>query len=578
MKFRPGDTIDEKYEVISLLGSGGFGTVYLVKELQLNRTAALKILTRFSQTDEIQLKRFEREAQILSQMNHANIVSVHRFGWLGKEAPYLVLENVQGESLRDRLNREKNLICSEAVEIARQTAVALKYAYGHSVIHRDLKPENLLITSDDRDGIFVKLIDFGLSKQSGSLAETLTDTGAIFGTPNYMSPEHCLGKELTFQSDMYSLACVLYEMICGSPPFESENFPETILKQVSQTTPSLCTEPTQVSQDLDKLIAKCTNKNPNERFSDYDSLIEALSAETLLRCKEKISIKQTRAGKDNKKVAATQIILWLAAFCLIAGLITWFTFQKNTNKNQTAQDLLKSAQQECRGCSRVELEYLKFQKLHDGGFKLEATECALSALRLLMKSCKEKIEAKPASADLEIGGSEIEKMEKISSFLLSDTTGRLQWSRIYALLTERTKGDSTDDVTLKLRSAYKTLRLRVKATINKGSMNETLADEVVGYCWRLTELKDPNKKYYIDLAESLIQKYKLTRRDCELHLFLTDYYLEQNELKRAKEQFDKAKSLLKELKLAESDGIGYLDNELDRRARALERAQVSKVQ
>lgn len=576
MQFNPGDTIDEKYKVLSILGTGGFGSVYLVNEMQLNRTVALKVLTKFSVHDPIHLKRFEREAQILSKMSHPNIVSIHRFGWIEKKAPYLVLENVQGESLRDRLARESALCCSDSVEIARQTAVALNYAHSHSVIHRDLKPENLLIANDERDGAFVKLIDFGLSKQSSSLSETLTDTGSVFGTPNYMSPEHCLGKELTFQSDIYSLGCILFEMICGTPPFESKNLPDTILKQVSHATPSIGAEreSNEISNKLNKIIGKCTSKNPTERYSDYESLIQALNDDSLLNCKQKLNRNRAAQSEGIKKLPITGAIA-LGVICLIVGGAALFNYQNSMSRSGKAESLVNSAAAECRGCTPSEMEYSKFEKLLQGGFKPEAREYALSALKLILKSSKEKFEASPLNSDNAVDRKDIDRLEKICSFLLTDTRDRLQWSRIHALVSARTGGASSDDVILKIPFARNTVKLKITAALKKGAINEVLADDIVGYCWRLAEIGDKDKKQYIDIASSFVRKYRFVRRECELYLFLTDYYLERGELQTAQEQFTKARSVLKALKQANSDGIGYLDNDFNRRADALKRRGIS---
>lgn len=578
MQFKAGDTIDEKYKVLSILGSGGFGSVYLVNELQLNRTVALKVLTKFSVHDPIHLKRFEREAQILSKMSHPNIVGIHRFAWIEDKAPYLVLENVQGESLRDRLTRESTLRCADAVEIARQTAVALSYAHSNSVTHRDLKPENLLITSDERDGIFVKLIDFGLSKQSRSLSETLTDTGAVFGTPNYMSPEHCLGKELTFQSDIYSLGCILFEMICGAPPFESQNLPETIFKQVSEATPSVASElgSNQVSKKLDKIIATCTSKNPEQRYQDYDSLIEALNDDTLLACKEKLSTKRIPQGITRKRKVPVIGAITLALIALVVGGTALFNFQYSMNGPKRIESLIKSAEQDCPGCSRAALEYLKFEKLQQAGFKTEAREQAFSTLKTLMKSCREKIEANPTTRGYAIDRKDIEILEKISKFLMANTTERAQWSRIHAVVSERSTGDTTDDVLTQIPLANNAVKLRITAILKKGAMNPLLADELIGYCWRLKELGDKEKKQYIDLAGSLVHKYPLERRECEFYISLTDFYIEQGDFQNARKYFSKAESLLKELRQADSDAVGYLDNNLNNSARALRQDKASK--
>jgi eukaryotic-like serine/threonine-protein kinase len=270
------------YEVNGILGSGGMGEVYLARDTRLGRQVALKVLPTGLASDPDRLRRFEHEARTSGLLNHPNIVTVFDVGTQDGQ-PYLVCELLEGETLRDRLRRGP-IAPREATVIAVQVARGLAAAHAKGVVHRDLKPENLILT---RDGS-AKLLDFGIAKllqpETGShdAQETLqvTSAGVVMGTVAYMSPEQVAGRTVDHRSDIFSFGAVLYEVLSGVRPFVAETPAETmtaILRQEPEPLPSLAPN---ASPALDRIVAHCLEKAPEDRFQTARDLAFALDALT----------------------------------------------------------------------------------------------------------------------------------------------------------------------------------------------------------------------------------------------------------------------------------------------------------
>lgn len=239
-----------RFEVVSLLGAGGMGEVYLAHDSRLNCKIALKLLPSYFTDDQERVRRFEREARAASALNHHNILTIHEIG-RADGRHFIATEFVEGETLRGRMERAKQLQFVEALDVAAQIASALQAAHAAGVIHRDIKPENIMLR---RDG-FVKVLDFGLAKLIEKRASTpnpeaetkmllQTMPGMVMGTPSYMSPEQARGLEVDARTDIFSLGVVLYEMLAGRAPFAGESvadveylsdgMTETLISSLSQ--------------------------------------------------------------------------------------------------------------------------------------------------------------------------------------------------------------------------------------------------------------------------------------------------------------------------------------------------------
>jgi serine/threonine-protein kinase len=271
------------YRVTGLIGEGGMGVVYAAEHPAIGRRAAVKIL-RSGLTDNPDImRRFFNEARAANAIRHPGIVEVFDSGTLPSGVSYIVMELLDGESLAARLRKAGKLPPAEARALAAQMASVLAAAHAAGIVHRDLKPDNLFLVADDRDpdAEIVKVLDFGIAKlgiDAAHDAKFRTRTGAVMGTPSYMSPEQCRGtKEVDHRTDIYALGVILYEMVCGRPPFVSEGFGEMVHLHISEPPPPPRTVNPTVPADLETIIMSCLVKNPDQRTQTMAELYERLT-------------------------------------------------------------------------------------------------------------------------------------------------------------------------------------------------------------------------------------------------------------------------------------------------------------
>lgn len=274
-----GQIFDEKYRLEARLGGGGMGTVYRATHLLIDRPVALKVLSQRFVGDETAQQRFRREARAAGRMQHPNAVSVTDFGATADGYLYIVMELLEGQTLRDVLMREGPFDVARAVSIMLQTCAAVAAAHDAGLIHRDLKPANILIAKHPDTPAIVKVLDFGVAKfaveeQADDDYQTLTQVGALIGTPRYMSPEQCSGSgPVTPASDVYSLGIILYEMLSGAPPFNAETPLAIVFRQVSEPPPPL---PASVPEKLRAIVERALAKDPTKRFPNAEEFREEL--------------------------------------------------------------------------------------------------------------------------------------------------------------------------------------------------------------------------------------------------------------------------------------------------------------
>lgn len=282
IEFLGGPQFNEKYEVLNVLGRGGMSIVFKARHRVLNRDFAIKFMDSSRAKDGEYLKRFQLEAQALSQMNHQNVVAIHDYGVSESKHPYIVMDFVDGVSLYRALNRFDPFPLSRCLRVFKQSCAGIGHGHGQGIIHRDLKPANIILGVKN-DEEHVTIVDFGVAKKIDSdekAAERLTKDGRVFGTTTYMSPEHCLGQPLDMRSDIYAFGCIMYEVLCGHPPFVGENVLDTLQKQINeQAVPiSQSREKNDLPADLEKIVHKTLEKKPENRFQSMDELMEALSS------------------------------------------------------------------------------------------------------------------------------------------------------------------------------------------------------------------------------------------------------------------------------------------------------------
>ena len=269
-EFAIGDKIAERYKVIEKLGAGGMGAVYLVEEGSTDRRLALKTVITQGATDR-NFKRFEMEAKATRLLQHESLVQIYDYGLIDNNQPFFAMEYCQGQNLSQRIKADGPLPVDRAIEMFIAICNALTYAHSQGVVHRDLKPSNVMITENN-----VKILDFGIAKvlREGDEFNTITQTGEIFGSPLYMSPEQCLGRSVDQRSDVYSLGCMFFEALTGSPPFFGETALATMLKHQSETPQTLkeATLGREFSRDLETIIAHMLEKSPVDRYPDLQKV------------------------------------------------------------------------------------------------------------------------------------------------------------------------------------------------------------------------------------------------------------------------------------------------------------------
>ena len=269
----------DRYALVRELGRGGMATVYLAQDLKLQRQVALKVL-RPELAASLGNDRFLREIEIAARLSHPHILPLHDSGDAGGHL-YYAMPYVEGESLRQRLEREGQLPISETIAIVKAVASALTYAHQHGVVHRDIKPENILLAKDSEGGAAHPVVaDFGIARALDAAGgERLTETGLALGTPAYMSPEQAAAGRVDERSDIYALGCVAYEMLAGQPPFVGLTAQMILARHAVDPVPSLHTVRATVPEGVECAISRALAKVPADRFSTADEFADAMMAE-----------------------------------------------------------------------------------------------------------------------------------------------------------------------------------------------------------------------------------------------------------------------------------------------------------
>ena len=279
----PGSILDGKYEIVQRLASGGMGEVYLVRHVHLQELRVVKILRQDLATDSAAQKRFMREARLATQIKHPNVAILYDFSTLPDGSFYMVWEHIQGQDVGDRIRRQGPFPVPAAVRLGIQALHGLEAIHSTGVIHRDLSPDNLMITEDKSGNLRVKIIDLGLARnlEADAAGFEITQVGMFMGKLQYCSPEQAgvpSGATLDHRSDLYSFALVLYEMIAGLPPFESENLHGFIFKRLSEDPlPLRGRNPrVEVPAELERVIRRALERDRDQRYPDARSFITAL--------------------------------------------------------------------------------------------------------------------------------------------------------------------------------------------------------------------------------------------------------------------------------------------------------------
>lgn len=294
-----------RYRLDEKLGEGALGAVYKGMQLSTGRTVAVKFLKKDDVSPNDRL-RFEQEATCLSLLSHPNLVSIIDFGYDDAGTQYLVLDYIEGETLQSRLAKKGKLTAVEFIDVFTQICKGLSHAHAKGIVHRDLKPSNIMIVADPSGEQIVKIVDFGIARESQSTTR-LTSTGGIVGSPAYMSPEQAEGFPCDARSDIYSIGCIMYECLTGRLPFEANTAMAALVKRLhSEPGPF-------VAGGLEKIVFRALERTPERRYQNASQLLSELSSSDWTKVRAR---PRTAAGGSNKAR-----LVWLAvALVTVIGL------------------------------------------------------------------------------------------------------------------------------------------------------------------------------------------------------------------------------------------------------------------
>jgi eukaryotic-like serine/threonine-protein kinase len=322
-----GDQVADRYELEELVGTGGMSSVYRALDTLLERNVALKILHPHYGDDEEYVERFRREARAVAQLSHPNIVTVIDRGEDDGQQ-YIVFEYIDGDSLKQLVDRDGPLPARRAVELSLQIADALAFAHHSGLVHRDVKPQNVLVTEDGE----AKVTDFGIAR-SLDVEHGVTQTGTVLGTSNYLSPEQASGKATTPSTDVYSLGVVLYELLTAEVPFPGDNFVAVAMKHINEPVPDLLQKRPDVPLRLAAAVDRAMAKDPESRFptmNEFASELRQCLVDLDTPDAERTVIKQSPVLKESRphRVRAARsraplyaLLALLAIAAIVAGIL-----------------------------------------------------------------------------------------------------------------------------------------------------------------------------------------------------------------------------------------------------------------
>lgn len=321
-QLRRGTVLDGKYEITDYLGSGGMGAVYKARQTDFDRSVAIKTLHARFTSDVSAVKRFQREARIISGLTHKNILAIYSFGG-HQDFIYLAMEFVQGTSLGRLLAEKGKMAPEQALPILLQVCDGMEHAHKHEVLHRDLKPDNVMIVTSGLAGSVVKVVDFGLAKlMDGPDGQRLTRTGEVVGDPRYMSPEQCRGETLDVRSDIYSFGCLMYEALTGKWPFDADDPVAILHKHIEQDQ-----EPFAKRLGLPPAIEAITftamAKNAKDRYESFAAVAKALQ-DFASNPNAKVSAPAKRARRKKPSKLALAGIAVVVGVVAVGGAAAFF--------------------------------------------------------------------------------------------------------------------------------------------------------------------------------------------------------------------------------------------------------------
>lgn len=342
-----GTTVADRYQILELVGAGGWSKVFKAKQLGLNRLVAVKVMHAHLVNSQENMARFQREAEAASKLAHPAIAGVFDFGVLKDGRPYMVMEYLEGRTIENVMDAEGAIPWQRAVPMLVQSCEGLAYAHSCGVLHRDLKPSNVLIVQKPSGEEQVKILDFGLAKlfvEDGASPKSLTTTGTTLGTPVYMSPEQCRGLTVDKRSDIYSLGCLMYEVLTNNRAIDGDSMYEIMHAHLEKAPAQFADfKDVQVPQSIECVVHKALSKDPGGRYADMSELKDGL-LDAVKNADSKFEPAKQIACPLGRRVAAT-VPPTLQTFTLIgvkalivitvctAGYLGWMSLQHRENKS-----------------------------------------------------------------------------------------------------------------------------------------------------------------------------------------------------------------------------------------------------
>ena len=321
---RLGEVLQQRYKLTELIGKGGMAAVYKAKDLTLGATVAIKVLLPEVEEESGMVDRFTREAKASAGVNHPNLVKLLNFGQDEDGSNFIVVEYLNGHSLAHLIKEEDQLGVERTLYIFAQICDGLEAAHRKNLIHRDLKPSNVMLINQDDEDDFVKVVDFGLAKfAGGNQSQQLTQTGEVFGSPVYMSPEQCRGLVVDHRSDIYSLGIMMYEALTGKLPLVGDNLVATISKHMNDAPPTFnqARPDLYIPERLEAVVMKALAKLPQDRFASMAEMKAAMEAALPGRLQTEPLASAFRANAPATKTEKPLAKLALIVVIVLVGLI-----------------------------------------------------------------------------------------------------------------------------------------------------------------------------------------------------------------------------------------------------------------
>lgn len=320
------EDFEHRYRIVGQIGRGGMGTILRAEHVGLGKEVAIKVLKSELMFDKVALARFEQEARACAALSHVNLVTVFDYGVTAIGQPYLVMEYVPGASLIEFLNSREDFSNIQLIDVFLQICYGLAYAHDNGVVHRDLKPGNIILSLNSQGAETAKIVDFGVAKieDLGGAFQMLTNTGEVFGSPNYMSPEQCRGKVVDNRTDIYAVGCILYEILVGKQLFRAESLLAVLDKQMKEAPPPIVLSKRwkDAPIELPKIVMKCLEKNPDSRYQHITEIAQELQA-VRKRIAPKKRERLTLAGRVRLGLVAITITLTVVFFVSV-GFVTGY--------------------------------------------------------------------------------------------------------------------------------------------------------------------------------------------------------------------------------------------------------------